>query len=383
MTNKEDGKLARGATVLALALVIIVSMLATAVSAYADTREEGAPASEETTPVAIPEENDKVVIPPVPEDEALPDGTEVVALPEEDDGLSIPPPSEDIFARGPMVQSKVVDEDQDGVADGGSWVFERHVRVDRDGDGNYEYAMDLVIVWSWWDPDEDGTIEVWKWSFLFREYFDPNDDGIRELARGFRWEREVVDKDSDGNPERVTADRWFRLVLDVRTALTENPAVTKLSGIEAVTGTPVREEVRWQKWAGDGVPELVRAKHVSREVVDKDSDGNPEYATKARAGRTTIDRDSDGNPEYRRAHRDAVELFDRDDDGRWDAAHVTRAGYEVIDRDDDGTPEYEHKWSYDDWFYHGVPDRVLRAYDEDAEEDEGASEMPPMETLGL
>jgi len=162
-----------------------------------------------------------------------------------------------------------------------------------------------------------------------------------------------------------------------------HPAARSLATLEAVTGTPVREEVRWQKWAGDGVPELVRAKHVSREVVDKDSDGNPEYATKARAGRTTIDRDSDGNPEYRRAHRDAVELFDRDDDGRWDAAHVTRAGYEVIDRDDDGTPEYEHKWSYDDWFYHGVPDRVLRAYDEDAEEDEGASEMPPMETLGL
>jgi len=356
MTNKEGLKVARGATVLALALVMIVSMLATAVSAYADAREDG---------------------------KAPSDGTEVVAVPEVDDGLVIPPASEDAVPRAPLVSTKVLDEDGDGVADGGSWVFERHIRVDRDGDGNYEYAMDLVIVWSWWDPDEDGVAEVNKWSLLFREYFDPNDDGIREVSRGFRWEREVVDKDSDGNPESVTADRWFRLVLDVRTALTEDPAATKLSGIEAVTGTTVRQELLWRKWAGDGVPELVRAKHVGREVVDEDSDGNPETATKVHEGKTIVDRDSDGNPELRRAHRDVIELFDRDDDGRWDAAHVTRIGYEVLDRDDDGTPDYSHKWSYDDWYHCGIPDDVVRAYDGDGEEDEGASEMPPLETLGL
>ncbi len=353
MTPKEGSKVARGATMLALALVMIVSMLATAVSAYAETENKDTTPSDETGGVAVPEE---------------------------DDGLVIPPASEDTASRAPVVERRVVDEDQDGVADGGSWVFELHIRVDRDGDGNYEYAMDLVIVWSWWDPDEDGVVEVWKWSFLFREYFDTNDDGVREVVRGHRWEREVVDKDSDGNPERVKVDRWSRLVLDVRTGVTVDPADPVKVTRQAPVETPVRQEARWRQWAGDGVPELVKVRHVGREVVDRDSDGNPEHASKVNAGKTIIDRDSDGNPEYRRAHRNVIELFDRDDDGRWDAAHVTRVGYEVVDRNDDGTPDYEHKWSYDDWYYRRIPEEIVI---DDGEEDEGASEMPPLETAGL
>jgi len=56
-----------------------------------------------------------------------------VALPERTNGLVIPAPLRGQARRGPMVQTSP-DEDQDGVAMV-AVVFERHVRVDRDGDG--------------------------------------------------------------------------------------------------------------------------------------------------------------------------------------------------------------------------------------------------------
>jgi hypothetical protein len=362
MTARPKHPIARGAAVSALALVLVVSMLATVVLSEGTSDE--APAAER------------------------------------DDGLTIPEAKDDTAPREPVTERTVIDRDEDGVADGASWTYERHIRIDRDGDGNYEYAMDLVIKWTWLDPDHDGVINYFRYSLLFREYFDPNDDGVREVVRGHKTLTEVTDKDGDRNPELVKVDDWNRLVIDVRAPIDdpivkpddpvvqpeepvvqpEDPDATvrenKEGPIVRPGPVPVPAPAPWLRWHADGVPEYVNAWHKGREVVDRNDDGNPEYAKRVNEGRKAIDANSDRNPELVRAHINYLELFDKDSDGRWDAAHHHREGKLVIDRDSDGTPERVRTWCIDDWYYRDIP-RVVA--EDELEETEGDAETPVVE----
>ncbi len=361
MTPKTKHPIARAAAVSALALVLVVSMLATVV--FSEEAPDEAPAAE-------------------------------VA----DDGLTIPEAKDDTAPREPVTERKVIDRDEDGVADGASWTYERHIRIDRDGDGNYEYAMDLIIKWTWLDPDGDGRINYFHYSLLFREYFDPNDDGVREIVRGHKTLKEFIDRDGDRNPERTTVDNWHRLVIDVRAPIDDpivkpdDPVVQPEKPVEQPEDPdstdrdryqpfverpqPVPAPAPWLRWTADGIPEYVSAWHKGREVVDRDDDGNPEYAKRVNEGRKAVDANSDGFPELRRVHSNYLELFDKDSDGRWDAAHLHREGKLVIDRDSDGTPERVKTWCVDEWYYRDVPRIVAQ---DELEETEGDGEAPVVE----